>query len=66
MIKETVEGIEIIIEDDGIGFDVSETYHGNGLKNYQLRATDSEIEVKVVSEKEKGTAVNVFFVHKNH
>ena len=66
LIKETVEGIEIIIEDDGIGFDVSETHQGNGLKNYQLRATDSEIEVKVVSEKEKGTAVNVFFVHKNH
>ena len=66
LINETVEGIEIVIEDDGIGFDVSETHQGNGLKNYQLRATDSEIEVKVVSEKEKGTAVNVFFVHKNH
>ncbi len=65
-INETNGGIQIIIEDDGVGFDTSTVFEGNGLKNYENRANDSNIDVKVESEIKKGTRIKVLLNHKNH
>ena len=47
----------IRIEDDGIGFDASQGYAGNGLKNFQARAKENFIDLDVTSEKGKGTTI---------
>ena len=65
-IKEANDGIKITIEDDGVGFDINVVCEGNGLKNYQIRAMDSDIEVRIESESKKGTKINVLLNHKNH
>lgn len=43
------EGIRLQIEDNGKGFDMSDKYDGNGLKNFRRRANDSFIELDVKS-----------------
>lgn len=43
------EGIRLHIEDNGIGFSMSDNYDGNGLKNFRRRATESFIDLDVKS-----------------
>lgn len=59
-IEETDIGLKIIIGDDGVGFDTTQVSEGNGLKNYQIRAINSEITVKVSSEVGNGTLIEVY------
>jgi two-component sensor histidine kinase len=65
-INETENGLKIIIEDDGVGFDATEVSEGNGLKNYQIRAIDSDITVKVNSTKGSGVNIEIELNLKNH
>ena len=65
-INEDEQGIKISIEDNGVGFDTKTVFEGNGLKNYQIRAKDSEIDVKIASKIDFGTRVDLLLVTKNH
>lgn len=58
-IDKTDIGLEIMIEDGGLGFDTSQVSHGNGLKNYQTRAINNQIIVNVNSKIGFGTKVEV-------
>ncbi|NNC70905.1 MAG: two-component sensor histidine kinase, partial [Flavobacteriaceae bacterium] len=51
--------IEIVIEDNGSGFDESDIEYGNGLKNMKKRAQDINAELSVNSTKNKGTIITV-------
>jgi signal transduction histidine kinase len=53
--------INISIVDDGKGFDVLENFDGNGLKNMQSRAKEIKADLKMNSEKGKGTSINLSF-----
>jgi len=50
--------IIIKIKDDGIGFDKNEINHGRGFRNMKIRAKDMNGELKIESQKNKGT--NIF------
>lgn len=47
------------IVDNGKGFDATQRYEGNGLKNYKKRATESFMEVKLDSKTGEGTQLAV-------
>ena len=47
--------IQIGIEDDGIGFDMSAERDGNGLDNFKERAQEAGIALVIESERGKGT-----------
>lgn len=65
-INENENGIKISIEDNGVGFCTKTEYEGNGMKNYKIRAKGDEIKVKVTSEMDVGTKVEVILLTKNH
>jgi signal transduction histidine kinase len=58
-IDEDENGINIIIEDNGVGFCTKTQYNGNGVKNYKIRTIDDEIKVKLASTIDIGTKVEV-------
>lgn len=47
------------IEDDGQGFDLAQISSGNGLKNMKARASQLKGHVNIISEKAKGTLVDL-------
>jgi signal transduction histidine kinase len=49
----------LLIADDGKGFEASEERDGNGIKNMQRRAADIGAAFKIISEKNKGTRINL-------
>ena len=49
----------IEIMDDGIGFDTSKTYDGNGLNNFKSRSVKDSCEVQYFSVAGKGTVVKI-------
>ena len=49
--------ITISIIDDGKGFNLLQDFDGNGLKNMKARAKEIKAELKLNSEKGKGTSV---------
>jgi signal transduction histidine kinase len=49
------------IQDNGNGFNVSETEAGNGLQNIKKRASDLKGSAEIVSERAKGTTVQISF-----
>ena len=53
--------IEIIIEDNGIGFDEENTVLGNGLSNLKKRAKELNGEILVTSQLKKGTTIVLKF-----
>jgi signal transduction histidine kinase len=55
------ESIEIKIEDNGIGFDETQTGLGNGLSNLKKRAKELNGEILVTSQINKGTKVVLKF-----
>jgi two-component sensor histidine kinase len=65
-INEDKNGINIIIEDNGVGFCTKTEYEGNGMKNYKIRTIGDEIKVEVTSEIDVGTKVAVMLFTKNH
>lgn len=51
--------VEIHIIDNGVGFDLSQTFEGNGLKNFKLRSQEELLNVSVRSQKGIGTQVTI-------
>jgi signal transduction histidine kinase len=49
----------ICIADDGKGFDMQTEYDGNGLKNILARAKEIKAQLKLNSERGKGTSLNL-------
>ena len=52
----------VSIRDDGNGFEPGSTVAGNGLKNMRARAEEMGAVIRVISGKDKGTAVELSFV----
>ncbi|RDB03561.1 ATP-binding protein [Runella aurantiaca] len=50
------------IADNGKGFDATQRYEGNGLKNYKKRAAESFMEVKLDSKTGEGTQLDVTII----
>lgn len=65
-INPTDNGIQINVEDDGVGFDTQAFFEGNGLKNYHVRALENDIKVELKSKAGKGTTVTIELMTKNH
>jgi signal transduction histidine kinase len=51
--------INLTIEDDGIGFDTTKVDYGLGIKNIKNRTALINGTVEILSEKGKGTTINV-------
>jgi ligand-binding sensor domain-containing protein/signal transduction histidine kinase len=49
---------ELVLEDDGVGFETDENLKGNGLKNIQKRAEILEAEVQIDSQPGVGTKLS--------
>lgn len=58
-INESPDQLLLLIEDNGIGFDVQRVRKGIGLKNLNFRVNSLNGTVKINSEKEKGTKILV-------
>jgi signal transduction histidine kinase len=51
--------IELLVKDDGKGFDITGVQQGNGLQNMQQRAKASQAELTITSEPGAGTTVKL-------
>jgi ligand-binding sensor domain-containing protein/two-component sensor histidine kinase len=49
--------LSLIIHDNGTGFNASENYPGNGLKNMKARAEQLEGKIEIISGDQKGTTI---------
>ncbi len=54
-VEKVVEGIRIIIQDNGQGFDPNGDYDGDGLRNLHARAKESKITLQWDAQPSKGT-----------
>ena len=50
--------IEIVLQDDGVGFDSEQINYGNGIKNMKDRAKKLKGSIKINSEIGKGTTIS--------
>ena len=57
--KEEKDGIRLTLEDNGKGFNITDNYEGNGLKNYRRRAAESFIEFDIKSTPSVGTWISM-------
>ena len=57
--KKSNDIINVLIEDNGKGFDTSVEQNGNGLRNMQSRAREMNAELQLQSEPGMGTAINL-------
>ena len=53
--------LQILLKDDGHGFDPQTVVRGNGLNNMNLRATRMNGKLYIDSRKDKGTIINLSF-----
>lgn len=53
------EGIEIVINDNGKGFDINKIQKGNGLNNIKKRTAEIHAELEITSIIEQGTTVTI-------
>jgi signal transduction histidine kinase len=58
-ITKTDKGIQVIIKDDGRGFDTRKVREGIGLKNMQSRIKSLNGELKIISGINKGTTIQI-------
>lgn len=58
-ITSSKDQMEILIEDNGQGFDTSEEFQGNGLYNFKERADEAEIDLLIESKLKAGTKVSM-------
>lgn len=61
-IKVSKQLFELLIKDNGIGFDTNRETNRNGLKNMKNRANDLSGKVEIESEIDKGTTIKLTFV----
>ena len=57
LIKAEKNAITIYIKDNGIGFDTSEIFEGNGLESFKTRSEEEDLIVRLNSVKGEGTEV---------
>jgi signal transduction histidine kinase len=50
---------QMIIEDNGVGFDSTQVFEGNGLKNFKRRSEDDDLDVILTSQLHKGTQITI-------
>ena len=53
--------LHITISDDGIGFDTSKTYNGNGIKNIKKRIDECKGSILINSDEKNGTTYKLIF-----
>jgi len=53
--------ITLLIRDDGLGFDTSKKYNGNGLTNIRERAKEINAQLDIESGENEGTSVQLTF-----
>ncbi|MBP6414253.1 MAG: hypothetical protein KA450_12470, partial [Bacteroidia bacterium] len=53
--------LHITISDDGIGFDTSKTYNGNGIKNIKKRLDECKGSILINSDEKNGTTYKLIF-----
>ena len=58
-IKKYNNSIKIIIEDNGVGFDISKKYNGIGIKNMKSRAKKINANFDILSDFNKGTRIEL-------
>jgi signal transduction histidine kinase len=51
----------VLVEDDGIGFDTSVKYNGNGLTNIRKRAKEMNAQLQIESGEAMGTNTELIF-----
>jgi signal transduction histidine kinase len=51
--------VNLVVQDNGKGFDTATEYPGNGLKNLQLRAREIQASLKISSCPGKGTLIGL-------
>ncbi len=51
--------VSLMISDDGKGFDTSQAFHGNGLKNMHVRANQLRGQLAINSSPAKGTTIEL-------
>ena len=51
--------IHFEIADNGKGYDVSKNFEGNGLKNFQKRAKESYMDLKIDTQPQMGTKIKL-------
>ena len=51
--------IELVIEDNGVGFDAANNKVGNGLKNIQSRVQELKGKIKIETAKNEGTKIQI-------
>ena len=54
---------QVLIKDDGVGFDEKAYQYGSGLANMQSRATEANFELSIQSAPKKGTSVQIIIKH---
>lgn len=59
LIKKGNEGLEILIEDDGIGFLLEDVEFGNGIVNLRKRVSDLKGKIDIESKIKKGTKIRI-------
>jgi hypothetical protein len=59
-VKKVRFGVELVIMDNGKGFDLSKADEGNGMKTLQSRAKAALIDLKIDTKLGQGTAVKLF------
>lgn len=58
-LKQESDTLFFLISDNGIGFSETEIEMGNGLQNMRKRAVELKAELKIESEKGKGTCITI-------
>jgi len=59
-ITEKKDGIQILIEDDGVGFDVNQSFSSNGIHNLKSYSQKGAMDINIQSEIDKGTKISIF------
>ncbi|WP_299883194.1 ATP-binding protein [uncultured Lacinutrix sp.] len=60
--NKNIKNISVNIKDDGIGFDKKSTNIGSGFRNMKVRVKDINGDLKIISEKNRGTIIAIQFV----
>ena len=54
------KGLNVLIQDDGVGFDPNESHQGNGIANLRAYAKEGLMDIDIQSEPGKGTTIFIF------